>query len=961
MELIASEPLIADPVDMEIDELGRLYVVEMHGYPLDVSGTGKIKLLSDTDGDGVMDKSVVFADSLILPTGILRWKNGILVTDPPHVLYFEDTNGDGRADKKEVVLTGFARSNPQHNFNSPRYGFDNWIYVGHEPAVTTVLYAEEFGDQGSEIRFPAAPEGPVLPVNAGGRSIRFHPDKQELELLASRTQFGHTFSNWGDRFLVNNNNHVIHEVIPARYLDQNRYFPVANATQSISDHGNAAEVYPITDNPEHQLLTDIGVMTSACGITAYQGGIFPEPYDKVIFTAEPVSNLLHADVVEPQGATFVARRLLQNKEFLASRDAWFRPVNMYIGPDGALYVVDYYRQIIEHPEWMDDEVVASGALYNGTDKGRIYRISPKGSQPLDWSMNMDLGNSSTGKLVAMLASDNIWWRRNAQRLLVDRGGDEATAYLEKLLDNASPAVGRFHALWTLHGLGELKPEMIEKAMRDSEAGVRRTAVMLTELYPQYKKRWKRTLFGMHGDPDPKVRHQLLLTLAGYGGDEVSGVRRELLLKDLEDDWVQVGTLVAPIAQHRDLLAHVLEVYDPERPAFDPLVRKLASMEMQAKGFSETVPLLEKILVADRVDGWEGPLLLGFADGLKSSVSGNGDWLRLMDPMVKAVFDHPSLTVRRAAVQLLQTRPWPGDRSAEKDIGRAVDMALDRERDVEARVVALNFLELPTVREEDREELKKLMGPGEPVPVQTALLKILSRQPATEYAAYLMANWQMFSPEVRNVAVQTLLVSRERMGLLLDGIEYGPIQPGHVGWMNSVRLMNQSDETLRNRSRRLLSFEKGERKEVIEDYRVALELKGDPRKGLEVYQENCAVCHKMTDKLGYAFGPDLASLRNRRYENILGDILDPNMSIADGYDLWSVELNSGENFQGIISSETPSAINLANAGGQEVTIARKDIKNLQALDVSAMPAGLENNINHQQMADLLEFIKRTNLD
>ncbi|MBA4056161.1 MAG: dehydrogenase, partial [Marivirga sp.] len=160
IELLASEPLIADPVDMEIDEYGRLYVVEMHGYPLDKSGTGKIKILTDTDADGRFDKSTIFADGLILPNSIMRWKKGVIVTDAPNVLYFEDRDGDGRAEIRDTLLTGFALSNPQHNLNSPVLGIDNWIYLAHEGAVTTETYKDEFGDRGKEIYFPGQPKSP---------------------------------------------------------------------------------------------------------------------------------------------------------------------------------------------------------------------------------------------------------------------------------------------------------------------------------------------------------------------------------------------------------------------------------------------------------------------------------------------------------------------------------------------------------------------------------------------------------------------------------------------------------------------------------------------------------------------------------------------------------------------------------------------------------------------------------
>lgn len=279
VELIAAEPLIADPVAMEIDENGNMYVVENHGYPLDKKRSSKVKLLRDSDGDGIMDKSTVFADTLMMPTGVMRWKNGILVTDAPDVLYMEDTNGDGKADVIKKMLTGFALSNPQHNVNSPIFGLDNWIYIAHERTVGSEVYREEFGDTGDEIVYPEKPDGVRLPRNANGRNVRMRPDGFELEALASTTQYGHSFDEWGNYFLVNNSNHLMHSVIPAEYLDRNPRLVVPRGTSSPPDHGNAAEVFPITKTPDRQLLTDVGVMTSACGITAYAGGAFPEPFN----------------------------------------------------------------------------------------------------------------------------------------------------------------------------------------------------------------------------------------------------------------------------------------------------------------------------------------------------------------------------------------------------------------------------------------------------------------------------------------------------------------------------------------------------------------------------------------------------------------------------------------------------------------------------------------------------------
>src|SRR5688572_15019421 len=209
IEVVASEPMISSPVAMDIDEDGRIFVVEMPGYPLDTSASGRIKLLEDTDGDGRIDRSRVFADGLVLPTGVMRWKRGVLVTAAPDVLYLEDTDADGDADVRTVVLTGFAFTNPQHTVNTPIYGIDNWIYLAHEGPAEAIIFKEQFGDRGSGIRFPEKPGTPTLPPARLG--VRFRPDTFELEALAGRSQFGHAFDAQGHYFTLDNSNHARHE------------------------------------------------------------------------------------------------------------------------------------------------------------------------------------------------------------------------------------------------------------------------------------------------------------------------------------------------------------------------------------------------------------------------------------------------------------------------------------------------------------------------------------------------------------------------------------------------------------------------------------------------------------------------------------------------------------------------------------------------------------------------------
>ena len=259
------------------------------------------------------------------------------------------------------------------------------------------------GDEGDEIHFPNHPDANRLPVNANDLNTKVDLRNNRLAMLSGKSQHGHTFNQWGHHFNTVNWSHIYHEVLAANYIGRNQDLELPDAMQYVPDYGIGFELYPITQNPEHQLLTDVGAITSACGITWYLGDLFPKDYQEVIFVAEPTHNLVHTDIVYPKGATFGSERQLEQQEFLASTDGWFRPVNFYIGPDGALYVLDFYRKIIEHPEWISEEVLNSGELYAGMDQGRILRITPKGyTQTQSQTQTQYLGQSSTKQLIQYL-------------------------------------------------------------------------------------------------------------------------------------------------------------------------------------------------------------------------------------------------------------------------------------------------------------------------------------------------------------------------------------------------------------------------------------------------------------------------------------------------------------------------------------------------------------------------------
>lgn len=977
IELFAAEPLIADPVAMEVDADGKVYVVEMHGYPLDKSRTGKVKMLIDTDNDGYPDQSTTFADSLVLPTGITAWKNGIIVTDPPYVWYLEDSNGDNKADIKKILLTGFALSNPQHNLNNPIFGLDNWIYMAHESSITPIIYKEEFGDEGTEIYFPDKPE-PRLPQNANGRNVRFKPDTYDLEMLSGESQFGQTFDEFGHHILTSNAHHLFHEVIADRYLRRNPKLLVADATQSMPDHGDACEIYPITQNPEHQLLTDVGVITSSCGVTWYLGGLFPEKYKNITFIAEPVHNLVHADIIEDDASSFKASRAFEKKEFLASKDAWFRPVNFYVAPDGALYVIDYYRQIVEHPEWMAEDMGKSDKLYNGTDKGRIYRVFPKNKHTLPKFEPLTKLNDK--ELVELLKSPNIWYRRTAQRLLLDRKNVDAVPLLKGIIEKNESPESVVHALWTLEGLGVFEEEILKWALKNESAGVRENVIKIVEY--ELNKKLKAgadviktyvyqvlDIDNLKNDPSPKVRYQLLCTLGFFNDEKSLQVRNELLVKDIDDRWVHYAALSAAQGKEIEVFDFAIKnlTHQPSegKALFFANVSALIGLGDDQKKISH---LVQKIMQnpAQENAWWQAASLEGLSKTLayKYGKSENGKNTNFSNSNIfenekKLLLSNLGMAkatdLGKAILNLLEIIGLPDANILKPFVSNALAVLSDKNADDGKKAFAIGLLAL-VQPEKYMNQIQQVINPQSPIDIQKVAMQALSKTKGTKVCSFLVQEWRNFTPEVKEEAIEVFMKNPERTFFLLTALERKQIPTTAIAWHNQVRLMNNDDVSIRKKARSVLASNESNKAEILEKYKKAFDEKGNEVNGLKIYNTYCAQCHQISGKLGKNIGPDLGTLRNRQPLSIALEILLPSNSIADGYEYWAVTKQNGDRIYGIISTETATAITLKDLAGKETVIPRNEIAKLSASNTSIMPTGFEQSISPKDMNDLVSFIK-----
>lgn len=959
IELAAAEPQVEDPISMAFDERGRLFVVEMRDYPIADEPLSRIKLLEDRDGDGRFEHGSVFVDGLHMAHGVLPWRGGILVTCAPDILYFADTDGDGRADRRKVILTGFAQVNPQLRINTPLYEMDNWIYAAY-PRFGVGRRFKQFSDQGQPIHFPGHPEIEPVDVFERRSDIRFKPDKLRIEPVSGNSEFGQAFNARGHRFPSWNNNHLRHSVIEIRYLDRNPHLQVENPMQTVSDHGQPAPVHPITDHPHLQdirqtrLLKELGHFTSACGQSVYTGGRFPPPYDGAHFIAEPAHNLVHGDILSARGATYTGAGAFGETEFLASRDSWFMPVFTTTGPDGALYVADFYRKIVEHPEWIREDFVDDHELfYAGQDRGRIYRIVHGEPEPAEPPR---LDRAGAAELVETLSHPNRWWRLTAQRLLVERQDPSAISPLKELARAGAAADGRMHALWTLEGLDALDADLVLGGLGDESPKVREQAIRIGESWLSDRRVVDR-MMEMTGDPDERVRFQLACTLGDLPAKESFESLLKIAHAHMEDPWFQVAVLSAAaddaVRWFRTVIRNQ-EFASRETEGRQLFLRRLTAMiGARQKTRELTVVLRAAGKAAEDVDLWWPPLSLeGLSQGLKRGDEPKVDLPRRAQQILLELLAKPS-RLGTAALEVVEGVRLSDTLQFRSMMRQAAALAADEGAGLESRVHAIRVAALDPARA-DYSLLAGLLQPRQPEEIQMAATRALVVLPHPRSTEILLEAWRSFTATLRNAALDGLLREPERLPSLLDAVEAGTVQPWTIRGARRGRLFRISEGETLERARTLLRSSPPDLRALMDRYGAAARTTGDVASGREVFNRNCSQCHKVGET-GSEVGPDLLSLSGRTKYEFLENILDPNSNIVPGYEEYLVETNDGRALTGVMANQGPVTVTLRRSEGEEDTISRSQIASLRSLGVSAMPEGVQEDITVRQMTDLLEYL------
>ena len=543
IELVAAEPLVESPVAMAWDAAGRLYVAEMRDYPNAREG-GRIRRLEDRDGDGFHETASVFADGLPFPNSVLPFRDGLLVTAAPGIWFLRSTNGGDRADERTLVMTGFGTGNQQLRVNALQYGPDGWIHAAN-------------GRSDGEIRAP----GQTNAWSLRGRDFRFRWDgRVTLETLAGRSQFGLGIDDWGHRFLSWNTIPLRHEVFADRYLARNAHLPVADVLQDCLPPLDSGEVFPRTPPPLVFNNESGSHFNALSGLHVFRGDGLGAAYRGNAFVGESLRNLVHRRVLVPDGPTFRAERGESGREFLASDDPWFHPVNFATGPDGALYIADFYRRFVEHPDWVAREMRDRVAWDTGREKGRIWRIRRKDAPQPPPASKWALERSPHRVLVAALDTPNGWLRDTARRLLAESPDRTDVPDLRRMAAGGKFPEARVQALHLLDRVGALDGPTLRHALRDPSPRVRECAVGLA--------RDSKPLLALAVDPDMAVRMRVALAL----GDLPEGKSNErenalsAIVSATTNRWVLLAAASSSRSVDAPWFARVAKPARASRPA-----------------------------------------------------------------------------------------------------------------------------------------------------------------------------------------------------------------------------------------------------------------------------------------------------------------------------------------------------------------------------------------------------------
>jgi putative membrane-bound dehydrogenase-like protein len=914
VELVAAEPDVRAPVAIAWDADGRMFVAEMTDYP---SGpvNGRIRVLEDRDGDGRYERSTIFATNLAFPNGVMAWKNGVLVTAAPDIWFLADTNGDGAADVREKILTGFAEGNQQLRVNGLFWGIDNWIYGANGRSDGEVKWAD------------GTPAGSIR-----RHDFRFRPDTKQFEVIAGNSQFGMGHDDWGNRFPVFNNTPIRHVVIEDKYLARQSLLAGTDNVPGISPTNDGNRVFALTP-PTLLIPQPVGFFTSACGPSIFRGTALPESYRGNYFVCEPVQNVVQRRVLKPNGSTFIAEYAHTNKEFLASTDRWFHGVFTTTGPDGAFYIVDFYRDLVEHPHWVAPEIRDKVDWRKGEEHGRIWKVRAKDAKVVKVEK---LSRASNTEFVRSLESADGWTRDTAQRLLIERDARDVVAFLdEDAIKGQSPQtqVHALNVLDALHGSGPHQSPsndsrafakqrsvgaIILAALKDANPRVREHGVRLAEKRLITDDRAGAEILAslsrLTADADARVRLQVACTLGTSVDDEArwDGLARLTKPENL-DEWQTTAILMSagrPWKIVSRLIASGAPLTHVQLTFLERAARAVAAGDnredkQELIAWVSTWKPIERVAVA-----------AAFAEGLGSK-------------------ERLDVIVPKGLLSSIKAS--------------ALDAAHDHSEPLHVRTAATRLIE-PA-------ELASLVSAAEPESLQGAAGRALMESGDGASIRAVLGRWNDLPKSVRRQLVGFSTRSKVAALELERAVDENKVPLLEVDPTTRQVLEKFNDPEVKSRAVKLFAGAVSpDREAAVQKYHPALKLAGERKHGAVIFERTCAVCHQMQG-VGARVGPDLSGIGQQARETLLVQILDPSRQVLPDFVAYNATTSGGETYTGFIAGESATTVTLRRANEPDITLPRAELKEFSTSGKSLMPDGLEAEMTEQDMADLIEFLRR----
>jgi putative membrane-bound dehydrogenase-like protein len=978
---VTEEKLGGKPIAMNWDEQGRLWVSITVDYPNDLQRQGeghdRIVVCEDTDGAGVCTKVTTFADKLSIPTSILPYAGGIIVHQAPVTLFLKDTDGDGKADVRQELIRGWSTGDTHAGPSNLHYGFDNWVYG-------SVGYAGFRGEVNGE----------RLTFRQGFYRFKLEKSDKADELKVTKLEFLRSTSNntWGLCFdeagnlfgSTANGCPIVHMPIPNRYYEK-----VKGLTPTVLQ--NIAPDYhfePITDKVRQ--VDWHGGFTAASNIAVYTARTYPREYwNRTAFISDPTGHLTAAMTLHPNGADYRAQ---YGWNLVASDDEWAAPIDAQVGPDGHVWVIDWYNFIVQHNPTPAGFTTGKGAAYvtplRDKTHGRIYRIVYTKAKP---EPRLNLKDATPEKLVETLKHHNLTWRLHAQRLLVDRGKPDsgkaiADGLLKEILAEDKDAHSiLIHKMWALQGLGGYQTSdnakmALSLALRAASPDIRKTAAdILAEEARRPKPGYGNSGETLPYESDPAVRLALLLHLSEVTTEEAVGMNLFQLVcrqgkKPGEFEWWSAidqldrsewEALTIATCVHD---SHFLKWYAQVAPLKQPVPARVArlvetaSRHLAARGSADGINRLLSNLRpavpdAPSYTAYE-PIIAGL-----SAAWPTGKAAKLDDESEKAIGQLLAKLPAASRGKLLKLAATWGVKGLDAQLaeitkGAFATLANAKATDADRIAAAQQVIEF---RPDDPDAAKSLLDAvtekSSPA-LAAGIFEALSQSKAKNVGVAVVERMKDLPPAARPAAVRLVLAKSDSAKAFLDAVEKGTLRFDMLALDQRTALASHPEKDISERAKKLLALGGGlpspDRQKVIEELKPILTATGSVENGKKLFTQHCAKCHKYGGE-GTQIGPDLTGFAVHPKEELLIHIIDPARSVEGNFKLFRVLTADDRTIIGILGAQTGTSVEVIDAEAKRHALAKEDIVSLKETDKSLMPEGFEKVMKPAELADLLEFL------